>query len=1046
MFGGTYELYTRPGNQLVVDAQGEDWNNIHVDWTDKVYTTNMIADYAKAKGYDSVRINNVFDNGGHAENFMDAFGDIGIFFNPSDVKSADTVTYDDNGNIIPPSERFNDQKQDIRWSLPEQTVASDDTLRRQIRQYIANNASGKPQRQFGSQTIQNAEGVSDRIKNWLRGHSDYNPDTNEAQVNRAVAWVLSRRTDSDPDGFWSALSEIESDNFNPLTADGQAKMFVTMSLASTKNDINVQLRIADALNKQGTTLGQALQARRLFRLMTPQGRIAVLQKEVDQTNALLRKSGKEGNIKLSDWIALAAAAAQTEEEFAKVKDEMLKELGAQLPVSWFERIQAWRMVSMLGNPRTHIRNMAGNGVFVPVVGSKDLIGAALESMFLKEGERTKAFKASKENLEFAEQDAQRMKDTLTGDKKYSDMMKMNRYKNPFGKSKLGRAVQKVSDFSGNKLEAEDWFFLNLRYKNALAGWMTANKVTPEQIENDSAMLDRAREYAIEEAKKATYRDANAVAEWLSKADKIPGLRILSTAVLPFKKTPMNILKRGLEYSPVGFIKAATVDTVRLIEYQKWASGKKAEKASWALSPAQYIDRISSGLTGVGIAAIGAFFNSIGWLSVGFKKDDDEDKFKKAEGKQEYSLNFKIGDTNISYTIDWAAPVCMPFFVGATINESMKNKGFNLGETLEGLLSFTEPIWNLSMLDGVNSILETNSYADENAVTQMIIKAGMNFVSSMIPTMVGQAARTFDGARRKIFVQSGSKPSSVFYTVEQMQNKLPYLSTFNIPYRDYRGDTDGGTDFLDYVKRGLENVLSPGYLNITASDSTMTELHRLYTNNQGDNNVSAAVPEDADKSLTIKGEKINLTDKQYDQYDYERKSIAYSLLDQLMADPYYQNADDHARLNMINDVWTYATQQAKYNQFSQFNRADWISMTEKNNINPLDAIKNRAANQLVADEINGWNMALVDAIRKGDLEDAEIAKLTLETLDQSDKDIDKTVKNAFQSAYVKAYKDNDFVTMYGIEATLADAGFYFDYDDWLDTTVTKEEEWLEQLNQ
>ena len=41
-----------------------------------------------------------------------------IAFNPNQIKSADPVTYDDNGNVIPLSERFNPEKEDIRYSLP----------------------------------------------------------------------------------------------------------------------------------------------------------------------------------------------------------------------------------------------------------------------------------------------------------------------------------------------------------------------------------------------------------------------------------------------------------------------------------------------------------------------------------------------------------------------------------------------------------------------------------------------------------------------------------------------------------------------------------------------------------------------------------------------------------------------------------------------------------------------------------------------------------------------------------------------------------------
>ena len=40
-----------------------------------------------------------------------------VAFINSQIKSADPVTYDDEGNVIPLSERFNQQKKDIRYSL-----------------------------------------------------------------------------------------------------------------------------------------------------------------------------------------------------------------------------------------------------------------------------------------------------------------------------------------------------------------------------------------------------------------------------------------------------------------------------------------------------------------------------------------------------------------------------------------------------------------------------------------------------------------------------------------------------------------------------------------------------------------------------------------------------------------------------------------------------------------------------------------------------------------------------------------------------------------
>lgn len=45
-------------------------------------------------------------------------GNVYIYFNPQkDVKSADAVTYDDKGKVIPLSERFNAKNDDIRYSM-----------------------------------------------------------------------------------------------------------------------------------------------------------------------------------------------------------------------------------------------------------------------------------------------------------------------------------------------------------------------------------------------------------------------------------------------------------------------------------------------------------------------------------------------------------------------------------------------------------------------------------------------------------------------------------------------------------------------------------------------------------------------------------------------------------------------------------------------------------------------------------------------------------------------------------------------------------------
>lgn len=117
---GNYSLYAKLNNPFVVDAKGKRWNEIYAvlepsKKTAGEYTTREIAEYAHKQGYDGVVFRNIIDSGGNGKKRSGVANNVVVVFDNKMVKSADTVTYDNNGNVIPPSERFTD-KTDIRYS------------------------------------------------------------------------------------------------------------------------------------------------------------------------------------------------------------------------------------------------------------------------------------------------------------------------------------------------------------------------------------------------------------------------------------------------------------------------------------------------------------------------------------------------------------------------------------------------------------------------------------------------------------------------------------------------------------------------------------------------------------------------------------------------------------------------------------------------------------------------------------------------------------------------------------------------------------------
>lgn len=143
----------------------------------------------------------------------------------------------------------------------------------------------------------------------------------------------------------------------------------------------------------------------------------------------------------------------------------------------------------------------------------------------------------------------------------------------------------------------------------MAQYCKANGISAEKISSGTE-LDKARAYAIKEAQKATYRDINNFSQMISRLGrsqmgKNAGSlqRLAGTiveGVLPFRKTPANILVRGVEYSPAGLIKALAYDLPRLGLAQKgMLTNTKNVK-----SGAEIIDLAASGLTGTGLMLLG----------------------------------------------------------------------------------------------------------------------------------------------------------------------------------------------------------------------------------------------------------------------------------------------------------------------------------------------------------------------------------------------------------------------------------------------------------
>ena len=730
----------------------------------------------------------------------------------------------------------------------------------------------------------------------------YIPTTNKEATARAEQTIQK-------DGFETALREWTASVRQGLVSADLTAMGATLyNNAVNAGNGNLAIDILSDYVTMVRSGAQATQAARILKTLTPEWKLYYAQKSVQRIQEELNQKFGEGkyNITISEELANNYLAAETEEARGKALDAIYKDVAKQIPATLAEKWNAWRYFAMLANPRTHIRNVAGNLFFAPIRMVKDAIATVGESAvdyFSKNGiERTKsalnfASEADRALVKSAFADSANVEELLLGEGKYdsaTDIIQDNRRIFAIG------PLEAMRNFNNTALEKEDAIFSKTAYAGALAGYLKANGVTLETASKE--LLDKARAYAIKEAQKATYRDANALSDFVANELKFRGdsklskvVNVLMEGVLPFRRTPANILARGLEYSPAGLVKGLTADLVKV---------HKGE-----MTAAEAIDNISAGLTGTALVAFGFFLAKQGRVTGGESGSEEEKEMRDLTGGQNYAITF--GDKN--FTLDWLAPEAMPFFVGVELYNQLADKDNGTGRAMEdgwkAIGSIAAPVMEMSMLSGVQDLLESISYADGIEMIPAILStAATNYVSQAFPTLFGQIERVGEKERQTTFVDRTSMlTNDMQYTLGKVMNKAP--GEFQqIPYIDAWGRTEESGTAGEKI---VGNMLAPWYSskeNVTEADK---EIMRLL-----DAGYTGVAPDRVSQSykVTYKDDPKNeeedsksrlMTADEYVEFATIKGQTAHEIVSEMIESDYYKGMSDEMKAEAIKKAYEFA---------------------------------------------------------------------------------------------------------------------------------------------
>ena len=432
--------------------------------------------------------------------------------------------------------------------------------------------------------------------------------------------------------------------------------------------------------------------------------------------------------------------------------------------SMMGKVNALGYTNMLSGTKTGSKNFSSNVLIRPLELASEKIGGAIEGAFItkRTGNRTtdapnRAERAAGREA-FTGEIGQTMVDYFVthADTGHGSGFDLNRNNRTFNNEWL-QAYKNIVDFA---MQVGDRPFWEQCYTEELAVIKRLGTKIPDTQRVDGREVKVLRDMTLEEMKteaavRATERvfqeDNNIVSAINGARRESPMIDLMITSIMPFLKTPTNVASRMMQYSPIGLARA-------IIQYGLW-DGKRNGGANF--DQRKFVMNLGRGLTGTGVAVVGALLASLGAIQPG--REDEEDKrrsvIRKAQGRS-YSTYFKLGDWEIP--LDFAQPSSGPLYIGAKIAWALEEMGGDvnapalIGTVLYGsALETGNQLFDNSFLSGFSALF--SGYNDAAGIASNIAEnIAENQASRLTPSAIRALAKVTDPYVRDVYSQNAVK--------------------------------------------------------------------------------------------------------------------------------------------------------------------------------------------------------------------------------------------------------------------------------------------------
>lgn len=754
---------------------------------------------------------------------------------------------------------------------------------------------GKGESHYWGNINEKTNMLSDDTKKAILSRDDikyYKQITNKDSLNEAFDRI--NKSGASESLRWSKIDS------KTATATDVAEGWILLKQYNDAGDYDGAIVVAKKMKEMGTSAGQTIQAFNIMERMTPEGMVKYAQSELtDAYNIMVKNKTKEWIDKYKNDFDLQPNEVKfivdTMKEVQNMEDgyskkvklaEIQKMMTDKLPPDKSSRIKSWMRISMLFNPKTQVRNVVGNALIMPVNSISDVISSKVDKIISKKtGVRTTGTTDIKALLKGIKKGAYEATNDYKKGINTKDMegnrFEISNQKSFSEKNLIGKSLNRTEALLNYVMDVGDRVFSEAAFENSLQNQMALNNTT----EVTQEMIDIAHTEALQR----TWNDNNNYTKFVLDARrnlnriKVTGYG-LGDVLIPFAKTPANLTKAIVDYSPAGLVSTITKG-INL--KNSLSNGQYTAKMQH-----QFVQSLGKATAGTMLYVLGIALAKAGITSG--ESDDDKDTrdfIKNALGISSYSI--KIGDK--SFTYDWAQPIAAPLSITANVVNSKKNKETALSEAIIGSLDTAGSILlEQSFLSSLNDVL-----SDSAGPASGIVNEILELPSRAIPTFAKQIADLVDDTQRQTYEYD----SPIKTAKNKIIAKLPGVS------KTLSSSVDTmGREIKKYGgKSNIFNVfLNPANVNTKNISESAKEIYRLYKAT-GDQTI---MPRVSPYYINQKNEKVILTTEQRANYSKVSGQIIEDNLKILLSDNNYQKLNDTEKSEIIKNIVDYSYNKAR----------------------------------------------------------------------------------------------------------------------------------------